>query len=143
MVTYHYVGHSANYKDYVAFLIANRGNDFTPLIEFSSKVTYKTASGTYSAGDIPNIFALVNDTFAVKSGDSIIGNKDNKFKLTIYVDGVPCSDFTFIQLSPEYGTIYKQKAVLSLKATKQNKRGSKILIMTNANKYFMNLKWHD
>lgn len=66
MVTYHYVGHSANYKDYVAFLIANKGNDFTPLTEFSSKVTYKTASGTHSAGDIPNIFALVNDSYAVK-----------------------------------------------------------------------------
>ena len=43
MVTYHYVGHSANYKDYVAFLIANRSDDFTPLTKFSSKVTYKTA----------------------------------------------------------------------------------------------------
>lgn len=143
MVTYHYVGHSANYKDYVAFLIANRSDDFNPLTEFSSKVTYKTASGTYSAGDIPNIFALVNDSYAVKSGDSIIGNKDNKFKLTIYVDGVPCSDFTFTQSSPEYGTIDKQKAVLSLKDTKQNKRGSKILIKANDNKYYMTLKWHD
>ena len=34
----------------------------------------------------------------------------------------------------------KQKAVLTFKATKQNKRGSKILIKTNYNKYHMNLK---
>lgn len=143
MVTYHYVGHSANYKDYVAFLIANRSDDFTPLTKFSSKVTYKTASGTYSAGEIPNKFALVDDSYAVNNGDSIIGNKDNKIKLTIYVDGVPCSDFTFTQSSPEYGTIDKQKAVLSLKDTKQNKRGSKILIKANDNKYYITLKWHD
>ena len=58
MVIYHYVGHSANFKDYVAFLIANRGGDFIPLTEFSSKVTYKTASGTYNGGNIQNIFAL-------------------------------------------------------------------------------------
>lgn len=41
----------------------------------------------------------------MNNGDSIVGNKDNKFKLTIYVDGVPSSDFTFTQSSPESGTI--------------------------------------
>ena len=83
------------FQDYVAFLIANRGGDFIPLTKFSSKVTYKTDSGTHSAGDIPNIFSLVNDSYTVNKGDSIIGNRYNKFKLTIYVEGVPCSDFTF------------------------------------------------
>lgn len=97
----------------------------------------------FCAGNIENIFALVNDSYAVKNGESIIANRDKKLKLTIYVDGVECSDFSFTQSSPEYGTINKQKAVLTLKATNQNKRGSVIKIKTNDNKYFMSLKWHN
>ena len=45
MVTYQLEGHQPLYKDYVAFLIANIGEEFVPLNKFSSKASYKTASG--------------------------------------------------------------------------------------------------
>lgn len=45
MVTYQTEGHHPMYKDYVAFLIANIGEEFVPLNKFSSKVSYKTALG--------------------------------------------------------------------------------------------------
>ena len=45
MVTYQLEGHRVFYKDYVAFLIANIGEEFVPLNKFSSKASYKTASG--------------------------------------------------------------------------------------------------
>ena len=142
MVSYEWEGHVRPQSDYANFLKANTGDAFIPLSDFSSKAYYKTAAGNGSAGSVIGIFVLLNNGIKLTDGWGF-GRRNNEFTLTVYVDGVQTSDFTFSQSSPEYGTITKNGATLTLKATELNKVGSEITITTNNPSYTMKLKWHD
>lgn len=142
MVSYEYEGHYPFFYDYATFFKANTGDEFIPLTDFSSRATYKTSTGSGTAGSVSGIFVLLGNTTKLTNGWGF-GKRNNEFTLTVYVDGEPSSDFTFTQTIPEYGTIIKDGATLILHAEELNETGSKITITTNDQKYTMTLAWHD